>query len=104
MRLEELDTPSLVVDLNALEANLDRFQAYFDGRGIGLRPHIKTHKTVAIARMQLARGAVGLTCQKLGEAEVISRAGLGEDLLIPFNLVGEAKLARLTALAETGKV
>ena len=61
MRVEDLDTPVLTVDLDALEENLDRYQEYFDRHRIGLRPHIKTHKTLAIAHMQVARGAIGLT-------------------------------------------
>ena len=68
MRIEDLDTPVLIVDLDALEENLSRYQNYFDGHGIGLRPHIKTHKTLAIAHMQMARGAIGIACQKIGEA------------------------------------
>ena len=59
MHLDELDTPHLLVDLDGLEDNLDRYQAYFSEHGIGLRPHIKTHKCLAIAHMQMARGAMG---------------------------------------------
>src|SRR5581483_1456570 len=73
-----------------------RWQAETDRVGLVNRPHIKTHKCVEIARQQLAAGAAGLTCQKLGEAEVMADAGC-RDLLIPYNLVGEAKLARLLA-------
>lgn len=104
MRVEELDTPVLIIDLDALEQNLDRYQRYFDSHRIGFRPHIKTHKSVAIARMQMARGAVGLTCQKLGEAEVMVDGGLDADILIPFNLIGRQKLDRLTALARRSRI
>lgn len=104
MRVEDLDTPVLIVDLNALEENLDRYQAYFDQHGIGFRPHIKTHKTLAIAHMQMARGAIGLTCQKLGEAEVMAAGGLTRDLLIPYNIIGKQKLERLTGLARQANV
>ncbi len=104
MRLDELDTPTLFVDLDALEGNLDRFQSYFTSHGIGLRPHIKTHKTLAIAHMQMARGAIGLTCQKLGEAEVMAAGGLFQDILIPYNVMGSQKLDRLTALASWAKL
>ena len=93
----ELDTPVPVVDLDRLEANLGRWQAEADRLGLANRPHVKTHKCVEIARRQLAGGAVGLTCQKLGEAEVMADAGF-DDLLVPYNLVGETKLARLAAL------
>ena len=83
MRIEDLDTPALLVDLDGLEDNLDRYQRYFDEHGIGLRPHIKTHKCVAIAHMQMRRGAIGITCQKLGEAEVMAAGGVNRDILIP---------------------
>ncbi len=99
MRIEELDTPALIVDLDGLEDNLDRYQSYFDQHGIGLRPHIKTHKSIAIAHMQMRRGAIGITCQKLGEAEVMAAGGVDQDILIPFNIIGQQKLDRLTALA-----
>ncbi len=100
MRLEQLDTPALIIDLDGLEGNLDRYQQYFDHHGIGLRPHIKTHKCVAIAHMQMRRGAIGITCQKLGEAEVMVAGGVDKDILIPFNIIGKQKLERLTALAK----
>jgi D-serine deaminase-like pyridoxal phosphate-dependent protein len=99
MRVEELDTPTLTIDLDALEENLDRYQRYYSEHGIGLRPHIKTHKTLAIAAKQMAKGAIGLTCQKVGEAEVMVSGGLAVDILIPFNIIGKQKLERLTALA-----
>ena len=99
MRVEDLDTPTLTIDLDALEENLDRYQKYYNEHGIGLRPHIKTHKTLAIAAKQMAKGAIGLTCQKIGEAEVMVSGGLAVDILIPFNIVGKAKMDRLTGLA-----
>ena len=100
MRIEEMDTPFLKLDLDALEENLDRFQAYFDEHKIGFRPHIKTHKNLAIARMQVDRGAIGLTCQKLGETEVLVSGGLITDYLVPYNIIGKQKLERLTSLAK----
>jgi D-serine deaminase-like pyridoxal phosphate-dependent protein len=99
MRVEELDTPTLTMDLDALEENLDRYQRYYTEHGIGLRPHIKTHKTLAVASKQMAKGAIGLTCQKIGEAEVMVSGGLPVDILIPYNIIGKPKLERLTALA-----
>jgi len=104
MRIEELDTPVLSVDLGALEGNLARYQRYYDEKGIGFRPHIKTHKTLPIAHLQMAKGAMGLTCQKLGEAEVMATGGLGKDLLIPYNIVGRQKLVRLMALSRQANV
>ena len=97
MRIEELDTPVAIVDLDRMEANITRTQHYLDQHGIANRPHIKTHKIPAIAQMQVDAGAVGITCQKLGEAEIMIDAGL-QDVFIPYNLVGEKKLARLARL------
>jgi D-serine deaminase-like pyridoxal phosphate-dependent protein len=93
----DIDTPVPVVDVDRLDANLARWQDEADRLGLANRPHVKTHKCVEIARRQLAAGAAGLTCQKLGEAEVMADAGF-TDLLVPYNLVGEPKLARLEAL------
>ena len=104
MRIEDIDTPALIVDLDGLEDNLDRYQRYFDEHGIGLRPHIKTHKCLAIAHMQMRRGAMGITCQKLGEAEVMAAGGIDGDILIPFNIVGRHKLERLVALARRARL
>jgi D-serine deaminase-like pyridoxal phosphate-dependent protein len=104
MRIEELDTPVLIVDLDGLEDNLERYRQYFDRHGIGLRPHIKTHKCLDIARLQMQRGAVGIACQKLGEAEVMVAGGVGQDILVPFNIVGPRKLARLAALARQARM
>jgi D-serine deaminase-like pyridoxal phosphate-dependent protein len=98
MRLSELETPVLTADLDAIERNISRMQAYCDEHGVELRPHIKTHKLPELARLQLEAGAVGITCQKLGEAEVMADAGV-EDILLSFPLVGSAKAERLAALA-----
>ncbi|MDA0745444.1 MAG: alanine racemase [bacterium] len=104
MHIDELDTPFLMVDLDALEENLDRYQKYFDDHNIGFRPHIKTHKTLSIAHMQLNRGAIGLTCQKLGEAEVLASGGISTDILVPYNILGKQKLDRLTALSRRTQI
>ena len=98
MRLSDLETPVLTADLDAIERNVSRMQAYCDEHGVALRPHIKTHKLPELARLQLEAGAVGITCQKLGEAEVMADAGI-EDILLSFPLVGEAKAERLATLA-----
>jgi D-serine deaminase-like pyridoxal phosphate-dependent protein len=98
MHIDQLETPVAIVDLDKLESNIARFQAYLDEHGIANRPHIKTHKIPAIAQMQLAAGAVGITCQKLGEAEVMAAAGV-RDIFLPYNILGEAKLERLANLA-----
>ena len=98
MDIHQLDTPVAFVDLDRLEANIARLQRYLDEHGIANRPHIKTHKIPEIAQMQMNAGAVGITCQKIGEAEVMADAGL-RDIFIPYNIVGEPKLKRLMRLA-----
>jgi D-serine deaminase-like pyridoxal phosphate-dependent protein len=101
--LDDLDTPAVLIDLDKVEANLRRAQAYADANGLRLRPHIKTHKIPELARRQVELGAKGITCQKLGEAEVMADAGL-DDILLTYNLLGRAKTARLVALARRAKV
>ncbi len=103
MDLTSLDTPVATVDLDAVERNIARMQGYCDEHGLAFRPHIKTHKLPAIAHMQVRAGAVGITCQKLGEAEVMEAAGL-DDILLTFPLVGAAKAERLAALAGEARV
>ncbi|MCC2668835.1 MAG: alanine racemase [Armatimonadetes bacterium] len=99
MHISELDTPAVLIDLDILERNIRRAQDYFTTHGIRFRPHMKTHKIPQIGRMQVDAGAVGLTCAKLGEVEVMAEAGI-EDIFLAFPIWGAEKLARLTALAE----
>lgn len=97
-----LDTPSVVVDLDIVRDNIRHFQSYADTHGFKVRPHIKTHKLPLIADMQLAAGAIGITCQKISEAEAMVSGSAGiTDVLITYNIVGTEKLARLAALART---
>jgi D-serine deaminase-like pyridoxal phosphate-dependent protein len=103
MHIHDLETPAVIVDLDKLEANIARFQHYLTDHQIANRPHIKTHKIPAIAHMQMQAGAVGITCQKIGEAEVMADAGL-TDIFIPYNILGGAKLERLAALAKRTKI
>ncbi|WP_435168911.1 D-TA family PLP-dependent enzyme [Falsirhodobacter sp. 1013] len=98
-KLSDVLTPMPIVDEARLEANIARAQGYMDKHGIGFRPHIKTHKIPSVARAQLAAGAIGITCQKLTEAEVFADAGF-DDILITYNILGAARLARLRALNE----
>jgi D-serine deaminase-like pyridoxal phosphate-dependent protein len=98
MHVLDLDTPAIAVDRKKMMANLARAQSFADGIGVALRPHVKTHKIPELARLQVELGARGITCQKLGEAEVMADAGLS-DVLVPYNLVGRSKLERLSALA-----
>lgn len=97
--IAELDTPCVLIDVDRVDANLRRAQAHADAYGYRLRPHTKTHKLPQLARRQVELGAVGITVQKLGEAEVMADAGL-DDIFLPYNIVGEPKLARLKALNE----
>ena len=100
---EVLDTPSMVVDEAIMHRNIAEMQALANSFGVALRPHIKTHKTPQIAMLQLAAGAVGITCAKLGEAEVMVAAGV-EDVLLAYPAVGEIKIRRLLALIERARV
>ncbi|MEJ1158323.1 alanine racemase [Prosthecomicrobium sp. N25] len=90
-------TPALVVDMDVVERNIGRVQALCDAKRVANRPHVKTHKCVELARLQVRSGARGITCQKLGEAEVMADGGLS-DILISYNILGEEKTERLGAL------
>jgi D-serine deaminase-like pyridoxal phosphate-dependent protein len=103
MRLDEVDTPALLLDLDAFERNMDRLAAATKAAGIRLRPHAKSHKCPAIARQQLSRGAVGVCCQKVSEAEVMVYGGV-PNVLVTNQIVGRAKIARLVALAAQAEV
>lgn len=98
-----LDTPSVIVDLDILEANIAAMQEGVSRAGMALRPHVKTHKSVRIARLQLEAGARGISVSKVGEAEVFRGAGL-TDIFIVYPVVGEAKLARLAPLVADGGI
>ena len=99
----EFGTPAVVVDLDRVERNIARIQAACDAVGLANRPHIKTHKSPFLARLQVAAGAKGITCQKIGEAEVMVDGGL-DDILISYNLLGEEKMDRLGALAQRARI
>lgn len=103
MRIADLETPVPVIDLDRVEHNLAKMQAYCDRHGLRLRPHIKTHKIPAFAQRQLDLGAGGITCQKLGEAEVMADSGL-DDIFISYPLIGAAKAARLADLSRRARV
>jgi D-serine deaminase-like pyridoxal phosphate-dependent protein len=103
MRVEDLDTPSLLIDLDVLDRNIRTMATDARAVNVRLRPHTKTHKSPEIARMQIDAGATGITVAKLGEAEVMVGAGL-DDVFIAYPIVGEAKLERLGALAERAQV
>src|SRR5258708_7535490 len=103
MNIDDLDTPVATVDISRLEANIKRFQSYLDQHHIQNRPHIKTHKIPEIAQMQVREGAVGITCQKLGEVEVMTQAGL-RNVFLPYNILGARKLERLVMLAKVAEI
>ncbi|MSU52148.1 MAG: alanine racemase [Opitutia bacterium] len=96
---DELPTPTVLVDRTRLAANIHGMQAACDAHGVELRPHIKTHKMVAIARQQLAAGARGLTCAKLSEAEAMLPSGV-RSLFVAHSLVDPRQAPRLSALTE----
>src|SRR2546421_12844044 len=93
----EVDTPAVVIDLDILEANIKRAQDTLASHGLNNRPHIKTHKIPALAKLQMEAGAIGLTLQKLGEFKVESVSGGGFDSLVTCNVRGDAKTQRLAA-------
>jgi D-serine deaminase-like pyridoxal phosphate-dependent protein len=95
----ELDTPALLIDLDVLERNLDRMTASTRAAGCGLRPHFKAHRLAEVCRRQVDRGAHGITCAKLGEAEALADAGF-DHLLVANEVVGPHKWRRLARLAE----
>ncbi|MGH7041334.1 MAG: alanine racemase, partial [Acetobacteraceae bacterium] len=99
----DIDTPALILDLDAFEANLDRMAALLAPTGTRLRAHAKTHKSPVIAQLQMARGAVGQCVQKVAEAEVLAWGGV-PDILVSNEVVGAAKLARLAALARIARI
>ncbi|CAG9165401.1 DSD1 family PLP-dependent enzyme [Cupriavidus respiraculi] len=98
-----IDTPSLVLDLDAFERNLDRMQQVADKAGVALRPHAKAHKCPDVSRAQVARGAVGVCCQKVSEALPFVRAGI-TDIHISNQVAGPAKAAMLAELARHARL
>jgi D-serine deaminase-like pyridoxal phosphate-dependent protein len=102
-RLEDIDTPALVVDLDAFERNLAAMAQFARENNIRLRPHAKTHKCVEVAKRQIALGAVGQCVQKVGEAEVLVAGGI-EDVLVSNQVVGASKLDRLATLASRATI
>src|SRR5712675_2884917 len=102
MTLAEVDTPALLIDLDAFERNLQRMGDFIRGSGVRLRPHSKTHKSPDIAARQVALGAVGVCCQKVSEAEIMVAGGVG-DVLVSNEVAGPRKLERLAALARRAR-
>jgi len=103
MPLDEVDTPALVVDLDAFERNLRRLPERISGSGVKMRPHAKTHKCPVIALKQMELGAVGVCCQKVSEAEAMVFGGV-KDVLVTNEIVGRQKLQRLMSLAHSARI
>ena len=103
MRIHELETPALIVDLDTMERNLHHMADYCQKHGLNLRPHTKTHKIPQLAKKQIKLGACGITVAKVGEAEVMTQEGL-DDLLLAYPLLGEAKALRLGVLLERARI
>lgn len=103
MPVSEIDTPALVIDLDAFERNIAKLAEVSRRTGVRLRPHTKTHKSPIIAMKQIEAGAVGQCCQKVAEAEVLVAGGV-RDVLVSNQVVGDRKLARLAALAQTARI
>ena len=103
MAVEEVDTPALLIELDAFERNLNRMADAVAGTDARLRPHSKTHKCAVIGLQQMQRGAVGICCQKVGEAEAMVYGGVG-DVLVTNQIVGAPKLAKLVSLARRAKI
>jgi D-serine deaminase-like pyridoxal phosphate-dependent protein len=98
---ERMDTPALLVDLDIVDANIERMAAFARRIGVALRPHIKTHKSLAMARRQLTAGAAGLAVATTTEALVMSRSGV-KDLLLAYPTIGHRKLGRIAPLVKAG--
>ncbi|MGA2626286.1 MAG: DSD1 family PLP-dependent enzyme [Candidatus Bathyarchaeia archaeon] len=103
MKVQEYDTPALVLDIEAAERNIKRMGEYFRGKKVHLRPHVKVHKSPFLAHKQIAAGAPGITCAKLSEAEVMANSGI-EDILIANQIVGPYKIRRLVNLSRYCKL
>ncbi len=102
-RIEDVDTPALILDLDAFEGNIKRLNGALEGRNIRVRTHAKTHKCPEIALRQIQAGAVGVCCQKVSEAEAMVEGGVN-DVLVSNEVVGRQKLARLARLAKRARI
>ncbi|MBI3988627.1 MAG: DSD1 family PLP-dependent enzyme [candidate division NC10 bacterium] len=101
--LHDIDTPALLIDLDVMERNLQTMADFFKDKPAKLRPHVKTHKTPLIAHKQIALGAIGMTCAKAGEAEIMVWGGV-KDVLIANQVVGREKIQRVVCLARHATV
>src|ERR687886_187891 len=102
MTLHDLPTPQVLIDRARAMRNIDRVQALADSAGMRLRPHAKTHKSPVVAKWQIERGAVGVCCAKVGEAEVFAAAGV-RDIRLPYP-VNPSNAARVLALMDRASI
>jgi 3-hydroxy-D-aspartate aldolase len=103
MYVRDVDTPALLIELDAFEANIARMRDRMAGTGVAFRPHSKTHKSTAIAALQVDAGAVGVCCQKVSEAEIMVAGGV-RDVFVTNEIMGASKIARLAALARRARI
>src|SRR5262245_39361667 len=103
MRVSNIETPAVIVDVDVMERNVLRMASYCRDKNLNLRPHTKTHKIPELAKLQLASGACGITVAKVGEAEVMVQAGI-PDILIAYPLIGVGKPERLAKLAAQANI
>ena len=101
--MQHIETPALIIDMAQVEKNLRSWQEQISAKGCNLRPHIKTHKMVRMAKLQMEYGAVGVTCAKLGEAEVMAAGGM-KDIFIAYPVIGKEKIERLLCLARQVRI
>ena len=102
-KINDLDTPALVIDLDLVENNLFKMQNAANKMNINLRPHSKTHKSTYWAKKQITLGAIGICCAKIGEAEIMSRSGV-DNILIANQIIGHTKIERLISIAKMSNV
>ena len=103
MSLEDVDTPALLLDLDAFEFNIQLMAGFAEKFKINHRPHAKTHKSPVVAQKQIVAGAVGQCCQKVAEAEILVAGGIS-DVLVSNQIVGRRKLDRLAGLARNANI
>lgn len=103
MRIDQVETPALILDMDLVERNIDTMQQLLAGTGQALRPHYKSHKCAYLAHLQMEAGAKGITCAKLGEAEDLAACGI-QDILIANQITDPAKIARLAQLALRSRI
>ena len=103
IKITEIDTPSIVVDLNIAEDNIKKMQSFANDNNVSMRPHSKTNKSPFWAKKQVDAGAIGICCAKLGEAEMMASGGI-QEILIPNQIVTEQKIKRLVDVNKKSKV